>query len=312
MATDKPPRIDLAKEYISPAIFLLNKYVKEKTAILKSIPDLPALSHQKATTEELVNQFTMAVRTLESDIKPLDKKIRDSLLILRQQRFIQQCKQPPQMTPLGVPPAQSNNVQPTAPLTLPNVNGIPATNCNGTAAIRPNYSEHQENDLTCPFCSREAYNTRAPLQKHIQDDHPEHIKTYEKIAALTPEFMLNSKTRLPGNNQCFYCKEFFRSNAPLFRHIQEKHVYYFDIFVRVSLIKGNKSPLKSAPLIRFALPPTHAHLPGRPSTCKSHNLTLFSYCIDSFYLFIFSISSEWHSSTSTVWFRRSSSIHRMS
>lgn len=121
--------------------------------------------------------------------------------------------------------------------------------------------------ISCPFCIRKC-NSRNVLNRHIIEDHHKHNEIYEQISSLTPEFMLASDVTFGGTRHCFYCQAPFRSNAPLFRHIQEAHVKYFDIFVKVSICKGDKMPTAKPPAIT---PSSSSSIAGRGNIISSSN-----------------------------------------
>lgn len=265
--SSKDLTLDLAKEYISPAIFLLKKYVKEKNNILNCIQSTASnpLSQEKAETQALISKFDMAVKQFESIIKPLDNKIIDRLrfIVNEQKRLNQehQQQQPPQLTPLSysTSPVAAVTVMPkkaptlpNTPLIIPQINGrstCHSSNNNSNHNVSPQRKSNEICPLTCPICCRCDFTSRTSLTRHMQDEHPKDCEVYDKIASLTPEFMLASDAAVGGNRQCWYCNAPFRSNAPLFRHIQEKHVEYFDIFIKISLSRGdNMQSVKASAL----------------------------------------------------------------
>lgn len=277
---------NLTAEYISPAIFLLKKYVREKCNVIKSINGSHELSQQKAETEAMIHQFDLTVRTFENSIKPLDKKIQDSLhlLLIRQQK-VQERRQPPQLTPLECPPQIAppnqftvNNLETrtTTTLSIPRVLSVTPIaskvaseeDVSNNISITNNRTSHQSNQHSCLFCNR-IYTSRTSLTRHIREEHPKHSEVYEEISSLTPEYMLASDATVGGNRQCFYCNAPFRSNAPLLRHIQEQHVDYYEIFYNISLCRGDKMhSLKSVSTqtSRLTMPVITSR--PQPSTCK--------------------------------------------
>lgn len=236
-------------EYISSAILLLRNYVRDKFNTLRTILDSPAFAQQKAKTEALINQFDLAVRRLESTIKPLDDRIIDSLnMLARQQKLLTQPSYPPSISSHSANPYVN-----IFPAKIEHTSSNPPVNAmmNGTSTKQLNERSTGAVANTvlscCPFCNRR-YNSRTALNKHIVEDHRKLNEIYEYISSLTPEFMLASDAIVGGNRQCFYCHAPFRSNAPLFRHIQEAHVDFFDIFVKISICRGDKmQSLKPAP-----------------------------------------------------------------
>ena len=263
-------------DYITPAIFLLNKFVKEKTVIINSIncPPGSPLAKQKAEAQAMISQFGEEVGRFAENIKPLGKKISGKIhSLLEQQKFIQE--QPPQMIPLSCPvptSAATKNVNSMVPLIPPKVNGMQQEiQYNGQANFQNNNSPCQmkkPHGSNCPFCHRKCISTDS-FTKHLESEHKEYNEVYQNILRLTPEFIMNDNSTLGGNRQCFYCNAPFRSCAPLFRHIQEKHVEYFEIFIQVFVCKGQS--LKAVSNIvhpnRLNLP-TSQHPPPRPSTCE--------------------------------------------
>lgn len=225
--------VNSSAEFIPTAICLLKKYVTSKEKIVNSIHLTPDNSQQKAETEALISQFDLAIRRFESSLKPLDKKIDASIHSLsRYQKPVQGKPSPPSLPVNG---SRQCSLVASTSTDEPINKAITQGNKLVPGLIWP---VEASLSTCCPFCQRNSL-TRSSLCEHINEKHPKHNEVYENISSLTPEFMLATEKTISGNRQCFYCSATFRSNAPLFRHIQEAHVAYFDIFVNISLVKGD-------------------------------------------------------------------------
>ena len=100
-----------------------------------------------------------------------------------------------------------------------------------------------EESLFCHFCSlkKEQYVSKAQLLQHIKTEHKEKMDIYNQVFSLNPSVENNAMIR--GNVTCFYCSFRERSKAPLFRHIQEKHLDHYQVFQFMANLNNIKSPL---------------------------------------------------------------------
>ena len=179
---------------ITSAVFLLKKYVgikrgqivealrEEEAAVIEPSQSLITTLREAQT---LVDNLDASVKSLDTSLKLIDKKICDKLTMATAQQEMLRSRRNKHVivdgNQLASAPSHNLLLLPSLPPSLP-----------------PSHSLPLASDFRCPFCPDRSYGGKPPLLRHISDVHSDRYQVFDYIFSLTPESVFNSSECSPA------------------------------------------------------------------------------------------------------------------